>query len=166
MTNVFKFPENKIVREIPPNIEEIEKHRERGRQNYAEDIVNDIIENLIALLDSYGVDQDGKNFERDFTFAIDTVRSMIYRAMNVEHTLQEFVDNHVSIMKKDDNISCFIFLHDRYMIVHTLQEFVDNHVSIMKKDETGNVIIDAPKEMQDIILENLVETDREVDNED
>lgn len=133
MTNVFKFPENKIVREIPPNIEEIEKHRERGRQNYAEDIVNDIIENLIALLDSYGVDQDGKNFERDFTFAIDTVRSMIYRAMNVEHTLQEFVDN---------------------------------HVSIMKKDETGNVIIDAPKEMQDIILQNLVETDREVDNED
>lgn len=131
--NVFQFPKDKIIREVPPNLEEIEKHRERGRQNYADDIVGDIIENLIALLDSYGVDQDGKNFERDFTFAIDTLRSMIYRAMNVDHTLQEFVDN---------------------------------HVSIVKKDESGNVIIDAPEEMQEIILQNVADLVQEVDRAD
>ena len=38
MTNIFKFPENKIVREIPPQIEEIEKAKEKGKQNYAEEI--------------------------------------------------------------------------------------------------------------------------------
>lgn len=131
--NVFQFPKDKIIREVPPNLEEIEKHRERGRQNYADDIVGDIIENLILLLDSYGVDQDGKNFERDFTFAIDALRAMIYRAMNVEHSLHEFVDN---------------------------------HVSIVKKDETGNIIIDAPEEMQEIILQTITASDQELDKAD
>jgi ribosomal protein L15E len=101
--NVFQFPKDKIVREVPPNIDEIEKHRERGRQNYAEDIVGDIAENLILLLDSYGVDQDGKHFEKDFIFAIDSIRSSIYRAMNVDHNLHEFIDKHVSVIKKDEN---------------------------------------------------------------
>jgi hypothetical protein len=126
--NVFQFPKDKIVREVPPNIDEIEKHRERGRQNYAEDIVGDIIENMMLLLDSYGIDQDGKHFQRDFTFAIDAMRSTIYRAMAVEHTLQAFVDT---------------------------------HVSIMKKDETGNVVIDAPPEMEEIILQELEEKEDE-----
>lgn len=100
--NVFQFPKDKIVREVPPNIDEIEKHRERGRQNYSEDIINDIVENLTLLMDSYGVDQDGKNFERDFIFAVDALRAMIYRAMNVDHTLHTFVDKHVTIMKRDE----------------------------------------------------------------
>jgi len=128
--NVFQFPKDKIVREVPPNIDEIEKHRERGRQNYAEDVVNDIIENLVVLLDSYGVDQDGKHFERDFTFSIDAIRSTIYRAMNVDHTLHDFIDKHVSIVKKDDS---------------------------------GNIVIDDPIEMQEIVLQNMVEKDQVLD---
>ena len=61
MTNIFKFPENKIVREIPPQIEEIEKAKEKGKQNYAEEIIVDLAENLLGALDSYGLDQDSKH---------------------------------------------------------------------------------------------------------
>lgn len=101
--NVFKFPEHKIVREIPPQIEEIEKAKEKGKQNYAEDIINDFAESMLGALDSYGIDQDGKNFDKDLSFAVEAIRAMIYRSLGLEHHLHDFVDSHVSILKRDEN---------------------------------------------------------------
>lgn len=99
--NVFKFPEHKIVREVPPQIEEIEKAKEKGKQNYAEDIINDFAESMLGALDSYGIDQDGKNFDKDLSFAVEAIRAMIYRSLSLEHHLHDFVDSHVSVLKKD-----------------------------------------------------------------
>lgn len=101
MTNVFKFPENKIVREIPPQIEEIEKAKEKGKQNYAEDIAVDFAESMLAVLDSYGIDQDTENFDKDLSFAVEAIRAMIYRSLGLKHHLHEFIDTHVSVLKKD-----------------------------------------------------------------
>lgn len=101
--NVFKFPEHKIVREIPPQIEEIEKAKEKGKQNYAEDIINDFAESMLGALDSYGIDQDGKNFDKDLSFAVEAIRAMIYRSLALEHHLHDFVDTHVSVLKRDKN---------------------------------------------------------------
>ena len=101
MTNVFKFPEHKIVREVPPQIEEIEKAKEKGKQNYAEDIISDFAESMIGALDSYGIDQDGKHFVKDLSFAVEAIRAMIYRSLAIEHHLHDFVDSHVSVLKKD-----------------------------------------------------------------
>ena len=101
--NVFKFPEHKIVRDVPINIDEVEKAKEKGKQNYAEDIVMDFAENMLSALDSYGLDQDSKNFDRDFSFAMEAVRSLIYRTLSIEHHLHDFVDTHVSVLKKDEN---------------------------------------------------------------
>ena len=100
--NVFKFPEHKIVREIPPQIEEIEKAKEKGKQNYAEDIINDFAESMLGALDSYGIDQDGKNFDKDLSFAVEAIRAMIYRSLALEHHLHDFVDTHVSVLKRDE----------------------------------------------------------------
>lgn len=99
--NVFKFPEHKIVREIPPQIEEIEKAKEKGKQNYAEDIINDFAESMLGALDSYGIDQDGKNFDKDLSFAVEAIRAMIYRSLDLDHHLHDFVDTHVTVLKKD-----------------------------------------------------------------
>ena len=99
--NVFKFPEHKIVREIPPQIEEIEKAKEKGKQNYAEDIINDFAESMLGALDSYGIDQDGKNFDKDLSFAVEAIRAMIYRSLDLDHHLHDFVDSHVTVLKKD-----------------------------------------------------------------
>lgn len=101
--NVFKFPEHKIVREIPPQIEEVERAKEKGKQNYAEDIITDFAESMLGALDSYGIDQDGKNFDKDLSFAVEAIRAMIYRSLSLEHHIHNFVDSHVSILKKDDN---------------------------------------------------------------
>jgi len=102
MNNVFKFPEHKIVREITPPIEEIEAAKEKGRQNFADGILVDFIDNTLGLLENYGVDTDGTEFERDFSFAIDTVKAAVYRSMGLKHHLHDFVDNNVTVIKKDD----------------------------------------------------------------
>lgn len=101
MTNVFKFPEHKIVREIPPQIEEIEKAKEKGKQNYAEDIAVDFAESMLNVLDSYGIDQDTENFDKDLAFTVESIRALIYRSLGLKHHLHEFIDTHVSVLKKD-----------------------------------------------------------------
>lgn len=101
--NVFKFPEHKIVREVPPQIEEIEKAKEKGKQNYAEDIITDFAESMLGALDSYGIDQDGRHFDKDLSFAVEGIRAMIYRSLGLEHHLHDFVDTHVSVLKRDKN---------------------------------------------------------------
>lgn len=122
MTNVFKFPEHKIVREVPINNDEVEKAKEKGKQNYAEDIIVDLAENLLSALDSYGLDQDSKNFDRDFSFTIEAMRAMIYRTLSLDHHLHDFIDEHVTVLKKDEN---------------------------------GNIILEGPEGMEEIIIKEV-----------
>ena len=122
MTNIFKFPENKIVREIPPQIEEIEKAKEKGKQNYAEEIIVDLAENLLGALDSYGLDQDSKHFDKDFSFAMEAFRALIYRTLSINHHLHDFIETSVSLLKKDEN---------------------------------GNLIMESPEDMEEIIIAEI-----------
>ena len=122
MTNVFKFPEHKIVREIPPQIEEIEKAKEKGKQNYAEEIIVDLAENLLGALDSYGLDQDSKHFDKDFSFAMEAFRALIYRTLSINHHLHDFIETSVSLLKKDEN---------------------------------GNIVIEGPEDMEEIIIAEI-----------
>lgn len=122
MTNVFKFPEHKIVREVPPQIEEIERAKEKGKQNYAEEIIVDLAENLLGALDSYGLDQDSKHFDKDFSFAMEAFRALIYRTLSINHHLHDFIETSVSLLKKDEN---------------------------------GNLIIESPEDMEEIIIAEI-----------
>lgn len=102
MTTIVNFPTSRIVREVQPNIEEIEKVKEKGKQNFADGILVDFIDSTLGLLENYGVDTDGTEFERDFSFAIDAVKASIYRSMGLKHHLHDFIDNNVTVIKKDD----------------------------------------------------------------
>ena len=126
MTNVFKFPEHKIVREVPPQIEEIERAKEKGKQNYAEEIIVDLAENLLGALDSYGLDQDSKHFDKDFSFAMEAFRALIYRTLSIDHHLHGFIETSVSLLKKDEN---------------------------------GNMIIEGPEDMEEIIISKIEVSD-------
>lgn len=126
MTNVFKFPEHKIVREVPPQIEEIERAKEKGKQNYAEEIIVDLAENLLGALDSYGLDQDSKHFDKDFSFAMEAFRALIYRTLSINHHLHDFIETSVSLLKKDEN---------------------------------GNMIIEGPEDMEEIIISKIEVSD-------
>lgn len=102
MTTIVQFPANRIVREVAPNIEEIEKAKEKSLQKHAETIVEDMILNIMDALENYGIDVDSDPFERDFTFAIDGLRATVYRTFNIEHPLHHFIDTNVQIVKAEN----------------------------------------------------------------
>lgn len=103
MTNVFKFPESKIVREVPINIEEIEAAKEKGKQKYADGIVAEVATGLLAELENYGIElEDEKGaMSKDFLFLTDVLKSVIYRNMDLEHPLHDFVDDNVAIFTNE-----------------------------------------------------------------
>ena len=94
---IVEFPKHKIVREIPTNVEEIEKAKERSTQNFAEDIMEDLVSNIYAEFENYGLDVEGENFEKDFSFAADALRSTIYRTLGIKHPMQDFIKNNVTM---------------------------------------------------------------------
>jgi hypothetical protein len=66
MTTIVKFPTNRIIREVPPNIEEINKAKEKSLQKHAETIVEDLVLSIIDAIENYGIDSETESFERDF----------------------------------------------------------------------------------------------------
>jgi hypothetical protein len=104
MTNVFEFPKSKIVREVPLDIEEVEKAKEKGKQNYADGMTEEISTFILAELENFGIDAEAKEFTKDFIFLNDVVKCLIYRNMGLQHSLQNFIDEHVQIVElKDGN---------------------------------------------------------------
>ena len=104
MTNVFKFPEHKIVREVPVNVEEVEAAKEKGKQNFANDILNDFIDGTLTLLENYGIDTEGTEFEKDFSFTVESIKATIYRSLSLKHHLHDFIEKSVVVVKKGELI--------------------------------------------------------------
>tara|TARA_R110000772_G_scaffold99174_2_gene198836 strand:- start:3715 stop:4077 length:363 start_codon:yes stop_codon:yes gene_type:complete len=93
---IIQFPKNKIVR--PPSAD----NKKRGIVNFAESILLDFIENMIMDLEAQGIDTGTDEFNRDFSFSIECLRSTIYRGLGLETKLQEFMDHNVIL--HDNNV--------------------------------------------------------------
>ena len=102
MNKVVDFPKHKIVREVPVDIEEVTKAKEKGLLNFADGIVDDMIGNIYSELDNYGLDTEGENFDKDFSFAMDGLRACVFRALGMKHHLHEFLDTNVTMKKLSD----------------------------------------------------------------
>lgn len=89
---IIQFPKNKIVR--PPSAD----NKKRGVVNFAETILLDFIENMIMDLEEHGIDTGTDEFNRDFSFTIECLRATIYRGLDLETKLQEFMDNNVVLI--------------------------------------------------------------------
>lgn len=110
MTTIVNFPTNRIVREVQPNIEEVEKAKEKGRQNYADGIVAEVATGLLAELENYGIeleDEKGRTV-KDFLFLTDVLKSVIYRNMDLSHPLHDFVDDNVAIFSDEEEFKKYL----------------------------------------------------------
>ena len=113
MTNVFEFPKDKIVRDVPIIIEELEKAKEKGKMNYADGVVSEISQGLFEELENYGIDVAGENTEetgmsKDFIFLTDVLKSLIYRTMGIDHSLHSFVDENVAVFSSEKDYNEFL----------------------------------------------------------
>jgi hypothetical protein len=102
MTTIVQFPTNRIVREVQPNIEEIEKAKEKSLQRHAETIVEDLFLNIMDAMENYGIDVETEQFERDFTFSADAIRATVYRTFGIDHGLHDFINTNVQIVKAEN----------------------------------------------------------------
>lgn len=105
MTEILQFPKNKIVREVPIDNERLEKAKKQSVKNFAESLVANIGENILLDLEQgAGLEVSSKNedFTRDFFFALDVLRATIYRQLELDHHLHEYINEHVKVSKLDD----------------------------------------------------------------
>lgn len=100
MTKVVEFPKHKIVREAPVNIEAVEAAKEKGLQNFADSIVDDMLQGMAESLENYGIDIDTKTFMKDFSLTADSLRASIYRQFGLSHSLHNFIDSNVKMMNR------------------------------------------------------------------
>ena len=101
MTNVYQFPKDKIVRDVQPNIDEIERAKHKSLLNYADMVVDDLIGNTLDALDNHGIEVDKEEFQKDLAFTIDAMKATIYRYFGLEHTLHKFIDENVQVVPKE-----------------------------------------------------------------
>lgn len=102
MNKVVDFPKHKIVREVPVDIEEVTKAKEKGLLNFADGIVDDLIANIYAEFENFGLDMSGETFDKDFSFAMDGIRASVFRVLGIKHHLHDFLDTNVVMKKMSD----------------------------------------------------------------
>lgn len=99
--NVVEFPKNKIVRDSTQNIEELKKIKTKSLENFADALAQEITENVLMDLDNSGLDTESRTFTKDFHFLVNVLTATIYRMMELEHELHQFIDERVKLVKVD-----------------------------------------------------------------
>lgn len=54
------------------------------------------------VLEAYGLDMSSANFDKDFHFTSEAIRAMIYRCVEADHFLHEFIDNNVNLVSAEE----------------------------------------------------------------
>jgi hypothetical protein len=105
MSDIIAFPKNRIVRDNSQHVNEnIEKMKERGAQTFADFIVEDMVEDMVTALSSYGVDITDEQFMKDFSVTIDLFKATIYRSAGVKHRLHDYLDKRVVFVESENEI--------------------------------------------------------------
>jgi hypothetical protein len=99
--NILQFPKDKIFRERLPDSEQIKKMKEKGLQNFADYLSSDITDNILHDLGNYGIDIEEDSFLKDFYFATMILDAAIYRSLQIEHPMHEYINAHVEVMNKE-----------------------------------------------------------------
>ena len=106
--NILPFPKEKIVREAINDVEEVKKAQEKSLRNYADTVINDLVNVLASEINIQGLNLEDENFVRDFDFALAVLSAAVYRSLKVPHDLHSFLDECVKtaeiLMRDEDEL--------------------------------------------------------------
>lgn len=102
MNDIIQFPKDKIIREYPHHIEELERAKEKGINNFCEQLTSEIAELMLEIFENSGLDTEDAQFGKDFTLTVDLIRATVCRSMGVKHQLHQFIDEHVSLVPQSE----------------------------------------------------------------
>jgi hypothetical protein len=98
---VIQFPKNRIVRINYPVVEDVEVLKENGLKRHIESIISDSVTEIMESCHKHGIETNTETFHKDFSLAVDAIRSAIYRVFSYNHALQKFVDENVKLVIRD-----------------------------------------------------------------
>lgn len=100
---ILEFPKDKIVREAPnPLSEQLERLKEKGLQNFADGLINELSSCILQDLNSCGIDIESEIFNKDYCVALDMLAASVYRSLNISHPLHSFLDNNVKVADEEE----------------------------------------------------------------
>lgn len=100
--NVVEFPKHKIVRDASLNTEEAQALKAKRLELFADTLTEEITENILMDLANSDIDVENDIFTKDFHFLVGVLAAVVYRAMNLDHELHDFIDQRVRIVSKED----------------------------------------------------------------
>jgi hypothetical protein len=96
--NVIQFPSRNSDKFFPTNAEESIDHIELIRKDYCDEVADDAVEAVFAVLSSYGLQvKPDESSIKNIVFMEEAIKSLLYSIKNVPHTFQEIADTCVTI---------------------------------------------------------------------
>lgn len=99
--NIISFPTNKIVRNIPS--EQKKKLMDKQFLDEISEITYSMGEDIQEMIQSVTPEKFNEDaLKRDLSFSVAIITAMVYRMHGLDHPLQEFIDDHVSILSEKE----------------------------------------------------------------
>lgn len=96
--NVIIFPSKNSDKFFPTNMEESIDHIEQIRKDYCDEVTDDAVEAVFAVLSSYGLQVNADEAAiKNIIFMEEAIKSLLYSIKNVSHSFQEIADTCVTI---------------------------------------------------------------------
>lgn len=101
--NLLQFPKARIVRDVSElNNQKLLEAQAKGTVNFADSIATEYVEDFAVSLQSIGVDTNKEVFAKDLNFLHGVVSGIVYRALDIAHPMQDFIDDHVVVIDVSD----------------------------------------------------------------
>lgn len=95
--NIISFPTEKIVNEMAArNSAFVFEMQDKAKNNFIDNLANGIATEILRDLESNGLELKKEVLEKDFVFLVTVLRSLIFRLMEMEHPMHQFIDVEVN----------------------------------------------------------------------
>ena len=101
MSNIVKFP---VVKRdhVPQTEEELQKSISKVRESFVTSTAVDLAFDLFGKLETAGINlQDDEKIRYDLIMISESIKSAMFRSLQMRHPLQEFSENIINIDESD-----------------------------------------------------------------
>ena len=93
--------------------------------NDADDIIDDLVDELGELFDSYGLVERNELIAKDFFYIMESVRSFVYGYMNIEHPFHSVIEEMVDCSYNDQSNVYNVYWKERPTDEGHIQKILD-----------------------------------------
>lgn len=101
--NVIAFPRKNINTAALKSLEEIRADSIKNKMEYVDELTDDLLSEMFLKLNMSGIDIDitEVKYLKDVGLVVESVKSLVFKSMNIDHPIQLAADKLISIDEKD-----------------------------------------------------------------